>query len=65
MNLVTTLSSSFDLSSSNYLAFSIPTLGLFMDFFGKVLYFYCYGLLGNFGYLFLAYYFIIFLLNTV
>ena len=64
-NLITTLSSSFNLSSSNYLAFSIPALGLYVNFFSKVLCFYCYGLLGNFRYPLLAYYSIILLLNAV
>ena len=65
MNLVTTLNSFFNLSSFNYLTFSMPALGLYINFFSKVLYFYRCGLLGNFKYLFLAYYSIILLLNAV
>ena len=65
INLVTALSSFFNLSSFNYLAFSIPALGLYVNFFSKVLYFYYYGLLGNFKYPLLAYYLAILLLNTV
>ena len=49
INLVTTLSSFFNLSSFNYLAFSMPALGLYISFYGEVLYFPYYGLLGNFG----------------
>ena len=65
VNLVTTLSFSSNLSSFNYLALSVPALGLFMDFFSKVLFFYCYSLLENFGYPFLVYYSVILLLNAV
>ena len=65
MNLVTTLSSFFNLSSFNYLAFSMPALGLYINFFSKILYFYYYSLLGNFEYPFLAYYSAIFLLNII
>ena len=64
-NLVTALSSFSNLSSFNYLAFSIPALGLYINFFSKILYFYYYGLLGNFKYPFLACYLAIFLLNAV
>ena len=64
-NLVTVLSFSSDLSFFNYLAFSVPTLGLHINFFGEILYFCCCGLLGNFGYFFLAYYLAIFLLNAI
>ena len=64
-NLVTALSSSFNLSSFNYLALNIPILGLYINFFDKVLYFYCYSLLENFKYPLLAYYSIILLLNAV
>ena len=65
INLVTTLSFFFNFSSFNHLAFSVFVLGLYVNFFGKVLYFYYYGLLGNFKYPFLAYYLVIFLLNAV
>ena len=65
INLVTALNSSFNLSSSNYLAFSVPILGLYINFFSKVLYFYYCGLLGNFKYPLLAYYLVILLLNAV
>ena len=65
MNLVTALSFFFNLSSFNHLAFSVPALGLYVDFFSKILYFYYCGLLGNFGYSFLAYYLVIFLLNAI
>ena len=65
VNLVTALSFFSDLSSFNYLAFSIPALGLFVDFFNRVLYFYYCGLLENFRYPFLACHSAIFLLNTV
>ena len=51
-NLVTILSFFSNLSFFNYLAFSVPTLGLYINFFGEVLYFYCCGLLGNFKYFF-------------
>ena len=64
-NLVIALSFFSNLSFFNYLALSVPTLGLFIDFFGKVLYFYCCSLLGNFGYFFLAYYLVILLLNAI
>ena len=60
INLVIALSSFSDLSSFNYLALSMLTLGLYVNFFDKVLYFYYYGLLGNFKYPFLAYYLVIF-----
>ena len=65
INLVTALKKNFNLSFFNYLAFSIPALGLYINFFNKVLYFYYYGLLENFKYPFLAYYLVIFLLNAV
>ena len=65
MNLVTALSFFFNLSFFNYLALSVPILGLYINFFSKILYFYCYGLLGNFKYPFLAYYLVILLLNTI
>ena len=65
INLVTTLSFSFNLSSFNYLAFSMPALGLYINFYSEVLYFPYYSLLGNFGYLFLAYYLVILLLNAI
>ena len=55
INLVITLSSFFNLNSFNYLAFSVPALGLYINLFSKVLYFYCYSLLRNFRYLLLAY----------
>ena len=64
-NLVTALSSSFNLSSFNYLAFNMPALGLYINFLSKVLYFIYCSLLENFGYSFLAYYLVIFLLNTI
>ena len=64
-NLVTALSSSSDLSSFNYLALGVPTLGLCVNFFSKVLCFYYCSLLGNFRYPLLAYYLAIFLLNAV
>ena len=65
INLVITLSSFFNLSSFNYLAFSIPTLDLYISFLGKVLYFPYYSLLGNFKYPLLAYYLAILLLNII
>ena len=43
----------------------MSTLGLYINFFSEVLYFYYYGLLGNFKYRLLAYYLVIFLLNTI
>ena len=48
VNLVTALNSFSNLSSFNYLAFSIPILGLYINFFSKVLYFYYYSLLEKF-----------------
>ena len=42
----------FNLNSFNYLALNMPALGLYINFFGKVLYFYYCGLLGNFRYFF-------------
>jgi hypothetical protein len=60
-----TLNSSFNFSSFNYLAFSVPALGLYITFFSKVLCILYYGLLGNFKYPFLAYYSLILLLNTI
>ena len=65
VNLVIILSFFSNLSSFNYLAFSMPALGLYINFFGEILYFYYYSLLRNFGYFFLAYYSVILLLNTV
>ena len=65
VNLVTALSSFFNLSFFNYLAFNMLALGLYINFFSKVLYFYYCGLLGNFKYPFLAYYLVILLLNAV
>ena len=62
-NLVITLSSSFNLSSFNYLALNMPALGLYVNFFSEVLYFYYYSLLGNFRYPFLAYYLAIFFIK--
>ena len=62
---VTALSFSFNLSSFNYLAFSVPALGLYINFYSEVLYFLYCSLLENFGYFFLAYYLVIFLLNAV
>ena len=64
-NLVTALSSFFNLSFFNYLAFSILALSLYINFFSKVLYFYYCILLKNFNYPFLAYYLVILLLNTI
>ena len=64
-NLVTVLSFFFNLSFFNYLALSVPALGLYIDFFGEVLYFYCRGLLGNFRCFFLACYLAILLLNII
>ena len=64
-NLVTALNSFFNLSFSNYLALSMPTLSLYINFYNKVLYFLYYGLLGNFKYPLLAYYLAILLLNTI
>ena len=58
-NLVTTL------SSFNYLALSVPALGLYISFLSNILFFYYYSLLGNFGYSLLAYYLAIFLPNAV
>ena len=65
VNLVTTLSSFSNLSFFNYLAFNIPTLGLYISFYSKVLCFPYYGLLENFKYPLLAYYLAILLLNTI
>ena len=65
INLVTALSSFFNLNSFNYLALGVPTLGLYVNFFSKILYFYYYSLLGNFKYFLLTYYLAIFLLNAV
>ena len=55
----------FNLSFFNYLAFNIPALGLYINFYSKILRFFCYSLLGNFKYLFLPCYLAIFLLNTI
>ena len=65
MNLVTALKSSSYLSSSNYLALSMPALGLYINFFSKVWYIYCCCLFKNFKYPHLAYYSLIHLLNPV
>jgi hypothetical protein len=62
------LSSSFNFSFSNYLALSVPALGLYFNFLGIVLYFHCYyiiGLLGNLRYPLLAYYSTILSLNAI
>ena len=64
-NLVIAPSSSSNLSSFNYLAFSMPALGLYISFYSKVLYFLYYSLLGNFKYPFLACYLTILLLNII
>ena len=58
-HLVTALSSFSNLSSSNYLALSVPTLSLYISFLDKILYFPYYSLLGNFSYPLLAYYLVI------
>ena len=63
INLVTILSFFYNLSSFNYLAFSVSALGLYIGFCSKVLYFPCCGLLGNFGYFYLAYYLAIFFIK--
>ena len=55
----------FRFSSSNYLALSMPTLGLRVNFFSKVLYALYYSLLGNLRYPLLAYYLVILLLNAI
>ena len=63
-----TLSFFSNFSSSNYLALGVPVLGLYINFFSIVLYFYCcyiVGLLGNFGYPLLACYSAILLLNII
>jgi hypothetical protein len=63
-----TLNSFSNFSFSNYLALSVPVLGLYISFFSVVLCFhYCciIGLLGNFTYPFLAYYLAILLLNAI
>ena len=65
VNLVITLSFFSNLSFFNYLAFNMPTLNLYVNFFSKVLYFYYCNLLGNFKYPLLVYYSVILLLNTV
>jgi hypothetical protein len=65
---VVTLNSSSNSSSFNYLALSVPALGLYISFFSIVLCFHCcyiIGLLGNFRYPLLAYYSAILLLNAV
>ena len=64
-NLITALNFSFNLSSFNYLTLNMPALGLYVNFFSEVLYFYYYSLLGNFKYSFLAYHSVILLLNAV
>jgi hypothetical protein len=63
-----TLSFFSNSSSSNYLALSVPVLGLYISFLSVVLCFHCcyiVGLLKNFRYPLLACYSAIFLLNTV
>jgi hypothetical protein len=65
---VVTLSSFFNFSSSNYLALSMPVLGLYISFLSIVLYFYCcyiIGLLKNLKYPLLACYSVILSLNTI
>jgi hypothetical protein len=65
VNYMGTLSSSFNLSFFNYFAFSVPALGLYINFFSKVLCILYYGLLRNFKYPLLAYYLAILLLNAI
>ena len=65
MNLVVALRSFFYLSFFNYLVLGISALGLYINFFAKVLYILYCSLLGNFRYPLLAYYFAILPLNAI
>ena len=53
------------LSLSNYLALDVFILGLYINYFAKVLYILCYSLFRNFKYPLLAYYAFILLLNFI
>ena len=64
-NLVAALKFSSYLNSFNYLALSVPTLSLYINFLSKIQYIYNCYLFRNFGYPYLAYYFLIYLLNPV